>query len=954
MTAGLPVSSARIRRGVITVVVAVVLALILANVVVDFVVDWLWFGALGYRDVFGAVLGARLLLFAVVGAAMAGVVAVNLVLAWRHRPAIIEVAGASDAVPYRYGMTIRARPWLFGVGVPLVVGVVAGVVGQGDWRLVRLFLAGGDFGRADPVFGNDIGFYAFDLPFYRWVLGWAFAAVVVSFIGSAVVHYLTGGIRLGGPERRWGRTPAAHRQLGLLAGAFVLLTAVRYFLDRYEILYSDRSALFAGATYTDLHAELPAKVILACIAVICAAAFGFGGVRGDLRVPAIATVLLIVSTVVLGWVWPALLQQISVEPNADRREAESIARNIEATRTAFGITDARVEYVDYGGGGVANAAQLADEAATVSNIRLLDPAVVSPTFTQLQQRENFYGFPAELDVDRYPVNGQPESFVVAARELDTDSLAEQQRGWINQHLRFTHGDGFVAARAAGAEPGAGGTGGYPEFTVSDTTGDGIIPVAQPRIYFGELIDSYVIVGGAPGAPPREYELDGTPFTYDGRGGVPIDGWLQRLIFAIEYGERNILFNEAIGEGSRIIFRQDPLERVAAAAPWLTLDRDPYPAVVDGRIVWIVDGYTTMQRYPYAQQVALGGDEGEMVGYVRNSVKATVDAYDGTVTLYAVDPDDPVLQAWMSVFPGTVKPATAMGAELREHLRYPQDLFRVQRDLLARYHVDDPQVFFSTNAFWGVPIDPTIAAEALPTGPPPPAAVQAPPPKQPPHYQLAGPPAGDGPPQFQLTSPMVGLRRQFTAAYVSVSSEPESYGRMRVLVLPTDAQTLGPQQVQTRFRSSAEVSRELNLLQAGDTDVRFGNLLTLPTGAGTLLHVEPVYVERTERDVSFPQLNRVLVLYGEQVGYAPTLAEALAEAAGSGAGAAAAPPAGPSAPPSAGFSPEAPDAAADIVAAIEALRRAKAAGDFAAEGQALIALDEATRRFVAATDGASTN
>jgi uncharacterized protein len=439
--------------------------------------------------------------------------------------------------------------------------------------------------------------------------------------------------------------------------------------------------------------------------------------------------------------------------------------------------------------------------------------------------------------------------------------------------------------------------------------------------------------------------------------VPIDGRLERLVFAVEHGERNILFNEAIAEGSRIIFRQDPLERVTAAAPWLTLDRDPHPAVVEGRIVWIVDGYTTLERYPYAQQVALGGGEGAMVGYVRNSVKATVDAYDGTVTLYAVDPNDPVLKAWMRVFPGTVEPASAMSTELREHLRYPQDLFRAQRDLLARYHVDDPQVFFSTNAFWGVPADPTVA-----TATPAPGAIPArpgepppPPPDQPPHYQLAGPPAGDGPAQFQLTSPMVGLHRQFTAAYLSVSSEPETYGRMRVLVLPTDAQTLGPQQVQTRFRSSAEVTRELNLLQAGETEVRFGNMLTLPTGEGTLLHVEPVYVERTDRDVSFPQLNRVLVLYGERVGYAPTLAEALAEAAGPGAGEGASPPAGPPAPPSLDApatppSPAAQDAAADVVAALEALRRAKAAGDLAAEGQALIALDEAARRFVAATDG----
>ncbi|MHA6783321.1 UPF0182 family membrane protein [Pseudonocardia saturnea] len=938
------------RRRIGTAVAAAVLAFLAGSTVLGIYVDWLWFDALGYRDVLVTVLLTRAAQFLVVGALVGGLLAWTVTLALRFRPPVLPADVAGPVAELH--TLITRRPWVIRAAVPLVVGVLAGLAAQRDWRTTQLFLHGGAFGVTDPEFGLDIGFHVFDLPFYHLVLGWALVAAVVSLLGALAMHYVLGGLGLGPGGRGVRITPAATAHLAVLAGTVVLLLAAELFADRYELLYSQRSELFTGATYTDLYAVLPAKLVLTGIAVICALTFLAGALRRDLRLPAIATALLVVSSVLVGAVWPALLQQFSVNPNANEREALSIGRNIEATRAAYGITDDQVSYVDYSGTGETTPARLAAESATVSNIRLLDPTLLEQTFTQLQQRENFYGFPAALDVDRYRVDGELQGYVVALRELETASLAGNQRSWINQHLRYTHGDGFVAARAdrvdrVDAAPGGAATSsGYPVFTVSDTTGDGEIPVSQPRVYYGELIDSYVIVGGDPGDPAREFELDGTEFTYDGTGGVPIGDWWRRLAFAAHFGERNILFNEAVGAGSTVLMRQDPRERAEAAAPWLTVDGDPYPAVVDGRITWILDGYTTLDRYPYAEQANLGT---ERVGYVRDSVKATVDAYDGTVTLYAVDPADPVLQAWSAAFPGTVLPASEISDELRAHFRYPQDLFEVQRDLLTRYHVDDPQLFFSTSDFWDVPADPTADESpatpvAAPDGtipPPGPAEI----PRQPPHYVLAGPSAAEGPARFQLTSALVGLRRQFLAAHMSVSSAPESYGDITVLRLPGDSQTLGPQQVQTRFRSSAEVSEELNLLQATATNVQFGNLLTLPTGDGTLLHVEPVYVERTTSadDDSFPQLNRVLVLYGDRVGYAPTLAEALDEAAGAGAGAVAESPTGPGP-----VDPTAQAAAADVTAALERLRAAKAAGDLAAEGQALIDLENAARRFTAAT------
>lgn len=946
------------RRGRILIITGAVLLvlLIVGSRLIDTYVDWLWFGEVGFRSVFTTVLFTRLLQMLIIGVVIGGLLALNLVIAYRSRPVFVPVVGPDDPVA-RYRTAIMQRLRLVGVGVPVAVGLLAGLSAQGDWQTLQMFLNATPFGVPDPEFGKDVSFYAFELPFYNALLSWAFVAVVLSFLGALITHYLFGGLRLAG---RGGQLSGPARvQLGVLAGMFVLLKAVDYFLDRYGLLFSHRNPIFTGASYTDLNAVLPAKIILMCIAVICAIAFFLGAVLRNLQLPAIATALLLLSSILVGAAWPAFLEQFSVKPNANEREAPSIERNIAATRQAYGITDQQVEYIQYSGRSDASPSVVRADTATIPNVRLLDPNVLAETFTQLQQRENFYGFPDKLDVDRYTVRGKEQDYIVAVRELESSSLAENQRTWINQHLTFTHGNGFVAAPAntvnSALEDGSSGEGGYPVFTVSDTTRQGEIPVKQPRIYFGELINDYVIVGGEPDAAPREFDGRAENFTYDGKGGVPIDSWAKRLLFAAHYSERNILFNQAIGADSKIIFNQNPRDRVEKVAPWLTVDGDPYPAVVNGRVQWILDGYTTLRNYPYAQRTVLGEATAnslsgvarlpdEEISYIRNSVKATVDAYDGTVTLYSIDDKDPVLQTWMKVFPGTVKPSSAISPELRKHFRYPEDFFQVQRQMLARYHVDNPSVFFTNDDFWNVPPDPTQNQQGV---------------DQPPYYVLAGPPSGRGPAEFQLTSALVSLRRPFLASYVSVGSDPDNYGKIRVLELPGESQTLGPEQVQNRFVSSADVSRELNLLRQAETDVRYGNLLTLPVGGG-LLYVEPVYIERANQEAAFPQLNRVLVAYGDRIGYAPTLREALNQVFGAGAGDAsttpdreAAPPAQPATPPAPGTgptgttSPQMSQAVTEIADALKRLRDAQAAGDFTAQGKALADLDAASKRFDAA-------
>ncbi|MFC7448923.1 UPF0182 family protein [Rhodococcus daqingensis] len=902
---GLPQLSRR-GRVLLIVTVGLLALLIVLPPLVGAYTNWLWFGEVGYRSVWGTVLLTRVLLFLAVFALVGGALLLAVRLAFSSRPVPIPGSGRDDPLrPYR--TFIAQRPRAFGWGIPAFIGLMCGLIAQSNWRTVQLFLHGGAFGNTDPQFGYDVGFFAFDLPFYRSVLNWMFVAIVLAFLASLTTHYLFGGVRVAGSKP--GLTRSARIQLAVLAGTFALLKAVAYWLDRYSLLSSGRKEpTFTGAGYTDINAVLPAKFIMFAIALLCAGAFFAAIVRRDLRVPALAAALLVLSSILVGAVWPLAMEQFSVRPNAADVERPYIQRNIEATRQAYGIGGDRVEYRDYPGVGTVSPRDVPADVTTIANARLLDPNVLSRTFTQQQQLKNFYGFPPTLDLDRYEIDGELRDFVVAARELSPGSLTGNQTDWINRHTVYTHGNGFVAAPANrvnaavrdAAVEASDSNSGYPIYTVSDIASQGsgtqVIPVEQPRIYYGEVIGhadpDYAIVGG-PGEGPREYDTDTSKYTYAGSGGVRIGNWFNRVAFATHYTERNILFSRAIGPDSRIIFNRDPRARVEHVAPWLTTDHNPYPAVVGGKIVWIVDAYTTLANFPYAQHssleaLAFDTDTGRLsprdeVAYARNSVKATVDAYDGTVTLYQVDGQDPVLKAWMNAFPGTVEPEAAVPADLRAHFRYPEDLFRIQREMLAKYHVDEPREFFTTNAFWSVPSDPTVEAN----------------PQQPPFYVLVGD-QETARPSFRLASAMVGFNREFLSAYISAHSDPEEYGRLTVLQLPTDTQTQGPVQTQNSMISDTRVASERTLLERSNR-IEYGNLLMLPIAEGGVLYVEPLFTERissAQNGSTFPQLARVLVSYrepgatgGVRVGYGATLAEGLDQLFGPGTGRAATAPGG---------------------------------------------------------------
>jgi uncharacterized protein len=934
------------RARVLLIVAASLIALLLvASPLVDMYVDWLWFGEVGFRRVWVTVLLTQGALFVAVSALVGGAVFFALLLAYRSRPPFVPDAPKGDPVA-RYRTLVMRRPRRFGWGIPLAFGVVCGLIARSDWVTVQLFLHGGSFGIADPEFGHDVGFFVFDLPFYRSILNWLFVAVCLAFVASLVVHYLVGGLRL--TTGKGMLTQGARVQLAVLAGTLILLKAVAYWFDRYELLSGGRKEpIFTGAGYTDIHAALPAKLVLVVIALLCAAAFFAAIFTHDMRIPAMAAALLVLSAIAVGGVWPLLMEQFSVRPNAADVESPYIQRNIDATRQAFRLGGDWVEYQDYPGVGTKPPREVPADVTTIANARLLDPNVLSRTFTQQQQLKNFYSFPDHLDLDRYRIDGDLQDYVVGVRELSPNSLTGNQHDWINRHTVYTHGNGFVAAPAnrvnaavRDAAEASESNSGYPLYTVSDIAskgaGDQIIRVDQPRIYFGEVIaqsdPDYAIVGGSPDSAPREYDTDGSKYAYTGAGGVRIGNWFNRTVFATRFTQHRILFSRDIGSDSKVIFHRDPKDRVQRVAPWLTTDADGYPAVVGGRIVWIVDAYTTLDTYPYAQSASLEGPvsgaagslrTGKEVSYARNSVKATVDAYDGTVTLYQIDRHDPVLRAWMRAFPGTVKPEDAISDELRAHFRYPKDLFKVQRELLAKYHVDEPGEFFTTNAFWSVPSDPTDDAN----------------PTQPPFYVLVGD-QQTAKPSFRLATAMVGYNREFLSAYISARSDPEDYGKLTVLQLPTDTLTQGPQQIQNSMISDTRVASERTLLERSNR-IHYGNLLTLPIADGGVLYVEPLYTERISTNPNsstFPQLSRVLASVrepraggGVRVGYAPTLAEALDQVFGPGTGRAATAPGGDAAtaspthagpppgqrpPPPAATAPSGPDDSPETAAELK--------------------------------------
>jgi uncharacterized membrane protein (UPF0182 family) len=865
-------------RALIITAVVLVVGFFALTTVSSFVTDRMWYSAVGYSEVFSTLFWTRAGLFLVFASVMALVVGLNMFLAYRLRPLFRPHSPEQTGLErYREAVT-PIRVWLL-VGVSLLLGLFAGTSAAGEWRQYLLWRNGTEFGSEDTYFGKDIGFYVFDLPWLHYLVDSAMAFVVVALIMAALVHYLFGGIRLQTSRDRL--SGAAQAQLSVLLGLFVLAKAGDYWLDRYDLVHQG-GRLISGITYTDDHAVLPAKNILMGIAVVCAILFFLNVWRRTWLLPSMGLALLALSAVLLGLIWPGIVQQFQVDPTEADKEAPYIQANIEATRQAYDLE--KVEVEEFTSDVSLPSAQLASLEGQTDSVPLVDPKLVAPTFEQQQQVRSYYSVSPVLDVDRYQIDGEDRALVLGVRELDQSGISESDRNWSNLHTVYTHGNGVIAAYANQRS----------ESNDTETTDiqwaegqqanqDALTKLFpdgyEDRVYYGERSPDYSIVGSS-GDGNVELNLPGpgtdagTKTTYDGDGGVEIGGFIDQLLYAVRFGDPNFVLSERVNDNSQVLYYRTPLERVEKLAPWLVLDKDPYPAVIDGRIVWIIDGYTTTDRYPLAQRESFDTmtddslDQGsafatlptDEINYMRNAVKATVDAYDGSVNLYAWDESDPILQAWRGAFPGTVQDKDEIPDSLLDHLRYPEDLFKVQRYQFARYHVTDADDFYQGNNRWAVPEDPYAKGSY-----------------QPPYRLFVN--EGDSTTNqgFSLTSVYVPNGKSNLAAFVSVgadASDPEEYGRMRVLQLPNE-QTSGPGQVANEMTTSSNVRDALLEFTQGGAKLSYGNLLTLPVSDG-LMYVQPVYATRELSDASFPELQFVIVSYGGEVGIGSTLNRALVD------------------------------------------------------------------------------
>ncbi len=872
-----PSIGSRGRVGLVVLAVALFLLLTSLRGIAGFYTDFLWFDSLDFSSVFTGVLTARVALGVIFTAVFFVLLYVNLLIADKLAPSFRPV-GPEEEVIERYRELIGGRTTLVRVVVAALFAVIAGAGVSGQWESWILFTNAQDFGIADPQFGEDIGFYVFRLPFLTFVVDWAFASVIIIAIVTAVAHYLNGGIRAQTPGQRVSRQVKGH--LSVLLGLLALIRAVGYYLARYELNFSGRGAV-EGATYTDVNAQLPALNLLILISLAAFVLFIVNIRRQGWVLPALGVGLWAIVAVVVGGIVPAFIQTFRVVPDQLARERPFIQRNIDATRAAFGLDDVRTD--DFANDGDITGDTLDENADIVRNVRLWDPDLLLETYRQVQSVRDFYEIP-DVDVDRYDIDGETTQVMISTRELDSGGVP--QTSWEARTLAYTHGYGVVLSPANAKL-----ANGRPSLLLSDipVRQNDDIPLEEPALYVGEGLDGYVITGTDRAEIDFQDVAGETQFrAYEGDDGVGIGSYLRRAAFSLRFGDINPLISSNLRTDSKILYQRDVVERVSALAPFLRLDSDPYPVVLDGRIVFVVDMYTTSSNYPYAQtattnDLPAGADLRGSFNYVRNSVKAVVDAYDGTVTFYVIDDEDPVVAAYRQAVPDLFTDGDQVSDELAAHFRYPEDLFRVQTSMWGPYHVSNPDDFLNRNDAWDVAqspgnefapssqtLDPTTG---LPTGPGRAERFE-------PYYQLLRLP-GEEEREFLMLRPFVPASEddsgRLLTAFMTASSDPESYGQLRSFVLPRSNLPEGPVLIGGTISSNPEVAELQTLLGQEGSDLEYGNLLLIPIDE-SIMYVRPLYVSATSNPV--PELERVIVVYEGNVAVEATLQESLVSLFGS--------------------------------------------------------------------------
>lgn len=852
-----PPRSRRLRGGLIALAVLLVVLFLSFRGIAGFYTDYLWFQSVDFTETWRGLLAAKIGLGLVFFTTFFVLMYTSLTIADRLAPKtrvvpqVEDLASRYQASASRYSGRIRLL-------VSAFFAIIVGGSVAGEWQQWVLFTHRVSFGRTDPQFNKDIGFYVFQLPFINFFLNWLFVALVVVLIATIAMHYLNGGIRLQGAKQ--GRvSPQVKGHVSVILAVMALVKTGQYWFARYNLNFSQRGVV-AGASKTDIAAQLPALNLLVVISVVAAGLFVWNIRRRGWVLPVIAVGLWAFVALVVGTIFPAIYQSLRVNPNELQSEKPYIKRNIEATRDAFGLSNVGVVPFNYQEN--LDAEAIVANQATVENARLWDPYETLRNYQSFQSLQTFYKF-SDVDVDRYPVGGRTTQVMVSARELNRADLPSQS--WVNRQLVYTHGFGAVASAANKAT-----NDGTPQYLLEDIPPTGDVALTQPRVYFGESTGGYVLVNAK--SDEFDYPLKGQVDAYnryEGDGGIKLNSFIRRLTFAARFNDYNLLISGQVTPKTQMVFNRDIRSRVEQAAPFLRFDADPYPVIVDGRIVWMLDGFTSTSYYPYSQPFIGDGGLGVNVNYVRNSVKATVDAYTGAIHYYVVDAKDPIIRSWQQAFPKTFEPLSAMPATLRSHLRYPQDLFKVQTDMYRTYHMTDPTTFYNKTDLWAVSPDPgsgevgTTVLDATPTtlANARPQAASSTGRRIDPIYMLIKLPGQDDV-HFQLLRPFVpvssGNALTNLVSFMVADSDAGSYGQLKSFVMPDGRSVFGPQQVDSTINTTQQISEQYSLLGRTGSRVIQGSMQLLPIG-DSILYIRPVYVQ-ADTGQQLPSFRFVVAFY----------------------------------------------------------------------------------------------
>jgi uncharacterized membrane protein (UPF0182 family) len=828
------------RRLILLVPLAIIVIAVVLWVISRLLTDLWWFQELDFTVVFWTRLWAQTATTVAAAVVFFLIFYGNLWLSRRFVPVVVPAASAESGV-YDLVDTGKRSGRRFLLFVSIVLAVIFGLGYGGSWERALLFFRQVEFGFSAPVFDRDAAFFVFSLPFFRMVLIFIMLAFLFSFLALLLVYGKQRAIRLEG--RTLWVAPRVKAHLSVIVAIAMLGKAVDYFLGVWGLAYSERGAAF-GPGYTDVNVQMPVLRFLAIVALIAGVLFLLNVYWKTWKLAAAAVGLLFITWLFAGQVYPAIVQRFQVAPTEIEKETPYIANNIKATRWAFDLDG--VQSVPFPAEVGLDWQAIEANAGTIENVRVWDPKPALRTYQQIQEIRTYYAF-SDVDVDRYVVDGRYRQVLLAAREFDHSQLSQEAQTWVNQHLTYTHGYGLVVSPVSESTEQ-----GLPKLFVRDippvsTTS---LKVSRPEIYYGEVPDSFVVVNTA----AREFDYptgDQNVFTeYKGRGGIGVGGFGRKLVFSVRLGSINLLVSDYLRSDSRLLFRRALKERVQAVAPFLEYDRDPYMVLRDdGSLVWIWDAYTVSDRFPNAQRSSGG------FNYLRNSVKVVVDAYHGDVTFYQIDPRDAIANTWGRVYPGLFTPGDQMPDDLKRHLRYPEDLFRVQAEMLSTYHMTEPQTFYNKEDVWEIPQE-MYAGQEVPVEP---------------YYVMMVLP-GETKEEFVLLQPFTPRAKQNMVSWMAARMDGDKYGDLLVITFPKDKLVFGPSQIEARINNDPDISAQITLWDQAGSEVLRGNLLVIPVDQ-SLLYVEPLYLQAAQRAI--PELTRVIVAYGDRVVMEPDLKSALA-------------------------------------------------------------------------------